>query len=207
MRGYTDAALPRLQQRVLSPRPVYTELERVKLSFSLDKMREFLGPDSKFVHQILGMKSPEALADELIDGSKLADPAARTALWEGGWAAIEASEDPMIQMALSVDEDSRALRKRYEDEVSAPSDAAYEKIAKVRFAVQGTSKHPDATFTLRVTYGSHVGWMEKGKGSIWSVTTSIRNSCNWEVTTPAGIPIGASILKSVNKRSTRLSAI
>ncbi len=163
LRGYTEAALPRLAQRVLAPRPVYTDLERVRLSFSLDKMREFLGPDSKFVHQILGMKSPDSLADELIDGSKLADPEVRKALWEGGMDAIEASDDPMIGLALSIDEAARALRKRYEDEVAAPSDLAYEKIAKARFAVQGTGRYPDATFTLRVTYGSHVGWMEKGE--------------------------------------------
>ncbi len=160
--GYTDAALPRLEQQVLAKRPIYSELETVQLSFSLDKMREFLGPDSPFVHQILGMKSPDSLAGELVSGTRLADPEFRAALWEGGAEAIASSDDPMIRLAASVDDQARALHKRYEDEVEAPSDLAYEKIARALFATQGTSRYPDATFTLRVTYGAHEGWTEKG---------------------------------------------
>ena len=162
LRGYTEAALPRTQQMVLAERPIYPELEELQLAFSLDKMREFLGPDSPFVHQILGMKSPDALAAELVSGTRLADPQARAEYWEGGQAAIESSDDPLIRLALSVDEQARALNKRYEDEVEAPSDLAYEKLAKALFATQGTSRYPDATFTLRVTYGGHAGWFEKG---------------------------------------------
>jgi hypothetical protein len=163
MRGFTEAALPQMKQRTLAPRPIYPELEKVSLSFSLDKMREFLGPDSEYVHRILGKKSPDQLAEELIDGSKLADPAVREQLWDGGLEALEASDDPLIQLALSLEEDARALYDRYENEVESPSDLAYEKIARARFATEGTSNYPDATFTLRVTYGSHVGWKEKGE--------------------------------------------
>jgi hypothetical protein len=163
LREYTEAALPKRRQVTLASRPVYPELERVRLAFSLDKMREALGPDSPHVHRILGRKSPEALAEELVAGSELADAARREALWDGGWQAIETSEDPFIRLALAVDGDARALRTRYENEVEAPKDRAYEKIAKVRFSVQGTSSYPDATFTLRVTYGSHRGWVEKGQ--------------------------------------------
>ncbi|MDX1642854.1 MAG: S46 family peptidase [Thermoanaerobaculia bacterium] len=162
LREYTEAALPQLEQLLLAPRPIYPELEEMQLAYSLDKMREFLGPDSKFVHQILGKKSPEALAEELVTGTELADPEYRKALWEGGQEAIAASDDPMIELARSIDDEARALRKRYEDEVEAVQDRAYEKIARARFAVEGTDRYPDATFTLRVTYGAHEGWVEKG---------------------------------------------
>jgi hypothetical protein len=162
-REYTEAALPQLRQRTLAPRPIYPELEELKLSFSLDKMREFLGPDSEYVHQVLGKKSPDTLARELISGTQLADPEVRAKLWDGGLEAIEASEDPMIRLVLELEPDARALRKRYEDEYEAPVDAASEKIAKARFAIQGTSRYPDATFTLRVTYGTVKGWEEKGE--------------------------------------------
>ncbi|MBT8103192.1 MAG: S46 family peptidase [Gammaproteobacteria bacterium] len=162
LKPYTEAALPRRKQLLLADRPVYPELETLQLSFSLDKMREFLGPDSTFVHEILGKKSPEALAAELVAGSRLADAAVRAELWSADWATIRASKDPIMRLALAVDDKARALRKRYEDEVEAPVDRAYEKIAKALFAIHGTSTYPDATFTLRVSYGAHEGWTEKG---------------------------------------------
>ena len=162
LKPYTEAALPRTKQLTLADRPVYSELETLQLSFSLDKMREFLGPDSNFVRQVLGTKSPSALAAELVSGTGLADPAVRAELWNADWPTIQASKDPMIRLALAVDEKARALRKRYEDEVEAPSDLAYEKIAKARFAIHGTAEYPDATFTLRISYGAHEGWNEKG---------------------------------------------
>ena len=162
LRPYTDAALPRTRQLTLAARPFYPELEKLRLSFSLDKMREILGPDSPFVHQILGKRSPRAVAEALIDGSSLSDVEVRTRLWEADVDTLNQSDDPMIQLALAIDDQARALRKRYEDEVEAPSDLAYEKIAKARFAINGTSDYPDATFTLRVSYGAHEGWLEKG---------------------------------------------
>ncbi len=162
-REYTEAALPGLRQRTLAERPIYSDYEELTLSFSLDKMRENLGPDSPFVHKILGMKSPDSLAAELISGTQLADPEYRKQLWEGGQSAIDASTDPMIRLAAEIDPASRALRKQYEDEVEAPQDLASEKIAKARFAILGTEGYPDATFTLRVTYGSVEGWEEKGE--------------------------------------------
>jgi len=162
-REFTEAALPQLEQRLMAARPVYPDLEELELSFSLEKMREFLGPDSPLVRQILGNESPESLAHRLVSGTELADPDVRRQLWEGGPAAIAASKDPMIQLAASIDEQARALRKRYEDEVEAPWDTGSEKIAKARFAVLGTERYPDATFTLRVTYGAVQGWQEKGR--------------------------------------------
>jgi hypothetical protein len=162
LREYRDTALPRLEQLVMAPRPIYPELEIVRLAFSLDKMREWLGPDSPYVHEALGGESPLSRARSLVEGSTLADPAVRRALWDGGQEAISTSNDPMIALALAIDNDSRALRTRYEDEVEALVDAASEKIAAARFEIYGTSTYPDATFTLRVTYGAVEGWMEKG---------------------------------------------
>jgi hypothetical protein len=133
------------------------------MAFSLDKMREWLGPDSKYVHLVLGNESPDALADKLVDGSRLDDSAYREELWTGGVEAVAASNDPMIALALAVDEPARALRKRYEDEVEAPRTRGEEMIADARFQVYGTDTYPDATFTLRVTYGAVEGWQERGE--------------------------------------------
>jgi hypothetical protein len=162
MRAYTDAALPQVEQRLLADRPISKDYDKLGLAFSLHKMREWLGPDSKHVRTVLGDASPDSLAAELVDGSGLADPAHRKALWEGGAAAVQASEDPMIRLALRIDPDARALRKRYEDEVEAPRTRGERMIADARFQVFGTDMYPDATFTLRVTYGAVKGWLEKG---------------------------------------------
>ncbi|MFQ5719296.1 MAG: S46 family peptidase [Acidobacteriota bacterium] len=162
LREYTDAALPALRQRLAAPRPIHADLEEMRLSFSLAKMREWLGPDDATVKQVLGTTSPEALARRLVQGTKLAEPGVRTALWNGGQAAIDTTDDPMIDLARSIDGTARVLRARYEDEVEAVEDAAAARIARVRFALHGTSTYPDATFTLRVSFGTVSGWDEAG---------------------------------------------
>jgi hypothetical protein len=162
LREYRDTALPRIQQQMGANTPIYPELEQLTLSFSLERMREWLGPDDVTVRQLLAHDSPDALAKRLISGSKLADPAVRLALWKGGAQAVDASDDPMIRLAKSIDERGRAIRKKYEDEIEAPARVAAEKVAKARFAALGTSVYPDATFTLRLSYGSVQGWNENG---------------------------------------------
>ena len=163
IRAYTDAALPQVEQALAAERPIDKEYEKLQLTFALEKMREWLGPDSKYVHRILGKQSPEDLAAALIEGSRLDDPEVRMALWEGGVEAVNASEDPMIRLALDIDPESRALRKRYEDEVEAPLTRGEEMIADARFRIYGSETYPDATFTLRITYGAVKGWEEKGE--------------------------------------------
>jgi hypothetical protein len=162
LREYREAALPRLRQRLLAPLPVYPALEKLTLSFSLERMREWLGPDAAIVRQLLVKDSPDSLATRVVDGTRLADPKVREQLWEGGAAAVAASHDPMLELARSVDGEARAVRKRFEDEVEAPEDAGSEKIARARFAIYGTSVPPDATFTLRLNFGTVKGWREDG---------------------------------------------
>jgi Peptidase S46 len=160
LREYTDAALPRVEQQLAAPIPIYPELEHITMTLGLQRMREWLGPDDPVVRRLLSKESPQALAQRLISGTKLGDPAVRLALWKGGASAIEASTDPMIQFAKSVDPDARAIRKRYEDEVEGPQKLGAERIAKARYAAYGTGVYPDATFTLRLNYGTVQGWNE-----------------------------------------------
>src|SRR4029077_15236612 len=76
---------------------------------------------------------------------------------------IKASKDPMILLARLVDKDSRAVRKIIENEVEEPKKQAYDKIAKAKVAVEGTNNYPDATFTLRLSFGVVKGYEEDGK--------------------------------------------
>ena len=163
LREYRDTALSRLAQRTTAPVPVYPALEKLTLSFGLERMREWLGPDAPIVRALLTSDSPDTLAARLVDGSELADAALRRGLWDGGAARVDASHDPMIELARSVDGEARAVRKSYEDEVEAPVQAASEKIARARFSAYGTSLPPDATFTLRLNFGTVQGWKEDGR--------------------------------------------
>jgi hypothetical protein len=162
LREFTDTQLQPLERQLTAAVPVYPAREKLTLSFGLERMREFLGPDHPLVRNLLAEFSPDQLATALVDGSRLADPVLRKHLWDGGQAAIDASSDPMIRIAKLVDPPARALRKQYEDEVEAVTDAASERIAAARFAALGTSVYPDATFTLRLNYGAVQGWTENG---------------------------------------------
>jgi hypothetical protein len=163
LREYADSNLPKISASVLAATPVYPDFEQTTLAYSLDKLREYLGPDDPIVRRLLSKESPETLAAQLVTGTKLADPAVRKALWDGGSQAITSSQDPMIALARGIDADARAVRKVYEDEVQAPIAASQEKLAKARFAALGTNTYPDATFTLRMSQGAVEGWVEKGK--------------------------------------------
>jgi hypothetical protein len=89
--------------------------------------------------------------------------AERKRLWEGGKAAVAASKDRMIQLALAVDETGRKLRARYENEIGAVLQKNSELVARARFDVFGTSAYPDATFSPRVSFGTVRGWREADK--------------------------------------------
>jgi hypothetical protein len=160
---FRDASLPRVQQHLFSTAPVYDSLEITTLRFGLTKMREELGADDPFVKKVLGKESPDELATRLIKGSKLKDLAERKKLWEGGKKAILASQDPMIKLALAIDPEARALRKHVEDDIETAVRKSSEEIARARFAALGTKVYPDATFTLRLSYGAVKGWEHNGK--------------------------------------------
>ncbi len=162
LREFTDASLPALQRELYAQVPVYPELEVLTLSLSLERMREWLGPDHPVVRRLLSTESPESLAARLIAETKLDDAAVRKQLWLGGKAAVDASLDPMIEFARSVDAEARGVRKRFEDQVEAPITASAQRIAAARFNVYGTNVYPDATFTLRLNYGTVLGWVENG---------------------------------------------
>ena len=158
---YTDSRLALLEKRVLDKEPVYADLEQAVLEFWLTKLREHLTADNSGTKIFLGKDSPQTIAARLSQ-SKLADADYRKQLWDGGLAAVQASNDPMIKYVLATDAASRAIRKEYETRVTGPTDRAAEKIAKARFAVYGTGTYPDATFSARLSYGKVDGWDENG---------------------------------------------
>ncbi len=163
LREYNDARLASLEQQLFSPAPVYDLLEIDRLASGLALMAEMAGGHDPLVQKALNGLSPQARAEELVRGTKLADVVERKKLYEGGKGAVDASKDPLIQLAKLFDAENRALRKRFEDEVEAKEREGYAKIAAAQFAVHGENTYPDATFTLRLAFGTVKSYVENGK--------------------------------------------
>jgi hypothetical protein len=160
--GYHDAQLDSLRFRMFSPAPIYSGLEEALLADQLDLALNKLGPDDPFVKAALDGRSPAEEAKYLISGTKLADPAFRQELVKGGAAAVEASKDPLVAWAVKLEPQLREMHDWFEDNVESVFTAAGEKIGEARFAVYGKAMYPDATFTLRLSYGSVRGYPMNG---------------------------------------------
>ena len=162
LREYRESNLQSVRLMLFSEAPIYDDLETVKLADALSMYMEIAGADNELVQKVLAGKSPRDRAAELIRGSRLADVADRKQLAEGGLKAIQSSDDPMIRLARLVDEPARRVRKSFEDKVEEPLRQAYAKIADARFAIKGTDVYPDATFTLRLSFGEVKGYTDLG---------------------------------------------
>ena len=162
-REFSDAKLPSLEFGLFSDEPHYDDFEILKLSDSLTFLATTYGANNEMVKAVLAGKSPRERAFDLVSGTKLKDVAERKKLYEGGKAAVDASTDPMILLAKLVDPHARKVRKISETEIEEPKRQAYTALAKARFAMDGTNTFPDATFTLRLSYGTVKGFKEDGK--------------------------------------------
>ena len=162
LEGFHDADLESLQFSLLSPAPAYPEMEQALLTDRMQEALEVLGPKDPYVVALLGGKPPEQAARELLATTKMGDAAFRKSLIDGGEAAVAASTDPLIVMARRVDPLNRELTKWLQDNVESVETSAGERLGKARFAVYGKSAYPDATFTLRLGYGTVKGYSMNG---------------------------------------------
>ena len=159
---FRDSNRESLELDLFSTEPVYDDVEQATLTDSLTDMATAFGNSDALVQQVLAGKSPAERAAELVKGTKLKDAAVRKQLYAGGASAVAAALDPMIELARLVDGPAREARKVFEAQ-DETKQQAYGEIAKARFAIEGTSNYPDATFTLRLSYGPVRGFEENGK--------------------------------------------
>jgi hypothetical protein len=163
MREFRDSYLPSFEQQLFSTEPIYKNLDIALLADSLSEMQDALGKDNPDVQKVLQGKTPAEAAKDLITNTKLDDVAVRKHLYEGGEAAIDASTDPLIVAMRAIDPSARAARKQFEDNVDSVVRRDGTIVAKARFAQSGFNQPPDATFTLRLSYGAVKGYSESGK--------------------------------------------
>jgi len=160
--AYRESELPSLEFRLFSGRPYFPDLEKLFIADGLENLVRQFGPDDPLVKKLLGGKSPEARAQELIAGSKLEDVAYRRKLYAGGERAIATSNDALIQFAQAIDPASRAARK-IDDEDDVTKQRAYATIYQTRVELNRAPKYPDATGTLRLAYGTVTGYESNGR--------------------------------------------
>ena len=168
--GYHEAQLDSLKFRMFSPAPVYAAMDIARITGAIEQSLAEVGPNDPFVKIVLEGRSPKDTATALVNGTKLADPAVRKKLVDGGEAAVAASDDPMIVLARKLDPMRREIFKWFEDNVGSVAQRAGEQLGKARFAAYGKNTYPDATFTLRLSYGQVQGFPMNGTKAPYKTT-------------------------------------
>ncbi|MEO8098235.1 MAG: S46 family peptidase [Acidobacteriota bacterium] len=160
--GYHEAQLESLRLQLFSPAPIYPEMEIARVTAALELDIAEAGAADPWVKLVLNGKTPREVAEALVRGTKLGDAEFRKKLVEGGESAVAASDDTMIVLARKLDPIRRELVKWYEDNVDSVEQRAGEQLGKARFAAFGKTTYPDATFTLRLSYGKVQGYPMNG---------------------------------------------
>ncbi|HKD05039.1 MAG TPA: S46 family peptidase [Bryobacteraceae bacterium] len=160
--GFHEAQLESLRYTMFSPAPVYPAMEIARMIGALELDLKEVGADDPFLKIVLDGKSPHDAAVRWITGSKMADPAFRKSLVEGGESAVAASTDPLIVLERNLDPLRREMIKWEQDNVESVEERAGEKLGKARFEAYGRTTYPDATFTLRLSYGAVRGYPMNG---------------------------------------------
>ncbi len=157
---FRDSRLEATRRNLLSPAPVYGEMEEFLLAAELEEARRTLGPNDPFIVAALGSSTPAAVAKEVVSATRLADVAVRKALLDGGPTAIAQSTDAMIVLARKVEPVIRELRAWQDEKITSVETSAGQRIAQARFAVYGKNVYPDANSNLRIEFGSVLGYEE-----------------------------------------------
>ena len=168
LREYRDTALPQIHQRLAARAPIYPDFEEARLESALRGLRLQLGPLHPVMRQVMAGRTPEQVAGEAVAGTQLGDPAVREKLENADAATLEASTDSMIRLVLALEPLALELRRRSDVEVDAVEQPASARVADAYFATHGTAVYPDATGTLRLTYGRVAGLRQDGKQVPWS---------------------------------------
>jgi hypothetical protein len=168
---YRASSLPSLEVDLFAEQPVYQDLETLKLADSLTHLCDTLSYTKPLVQKVLAGKSPRERAAELVLGSKLASPAVRRQIYEGGKPALEAQSDPLIDLARIVDAEARAVRGIIEAQREAIRQS-HAQIGKARYALKGYDQYPDATSSLRLSFGITSGYEEAGRHVPYQTTFS-----------------------------------
>jgi len=162
LEGYHKADVERIKFRLFSPAPIYKDLEEVNMVDLFQTVKKELGENDEFVKSLIGDRNPEEYAHKLFSDTRLDKVEFRKKLIEGGKEAVQKCNDPLILLAKRIDPTMRKDRKWRKENISSKLNFASEKIAKARFEIYGKNIYPDATFSLRLSYGTVKGYEMNG---------------------------------------------
>lgn len=157
---FRESNLESLKFSLFSPAPVYPGMEEAVLAGWLEEAQKTLGAGDPFIRTALQGSTPAEVAKSAVAATKVADVNTRKQLFDGGIEAIAKSTDPLIQLARRIEPIIRELRAWNEEHIQSVETGAGEKIAAARFAAYGKNVYPDATFSLRISYGRVLGYEE-----------------------------------------------
>lgn len=160
--GYHDSQLEGMRFNLYSPAPIFPDLEEVQIASWLGLVLEELGPEDSFVKTVMSGDPPAVAAARLTSETKLIDPDFRKKLVEGGVTAVNECRDPFIVLMRKLEPEIRAQIEWRKENITSKLTPAAEQIAQARFAVYGKTVNPDATFTLRLSFGSVKGYPMNG---------------------------------------------
>jgi hypothetical protein len=161
LREYTDARRDSFEAALLAERTIAVDYEILKLGDALTFFAEQAGFADPLVQQVLAGQSPRERAATLIKGTKVRDAAFRRQLLEGGAAAVRTARDPLIELARLIDGPARELRRKW-DQIAEAKRQSRAALSRARYRIEGAGRAPDATFTLRLSYGIVQGYEEAG---------------------------------------------
>jgi Peptidase S46 len=206
---YRNTALPATEKRIKANVPIYAEFEMVRLASKLLEAQQILGTSHPYVQLTLNGSTPDEVAKRLVTQTRAADPAWRAMMLDGGVPAIEASTDPMIQLARKIYPMRRAILREEEEKIDAPLRSANGLLARARFRLYGDAIAPDATATLRLSYGVVAGYQSKGATVPWKTTWGgwLARADSFDAKPPFNLPPSISKSRNLMNPSTPLNFV
>ncbi len=139
--------------------PVIPSLETILLAQYLEELKGLKEKDVP-IKAILGGKTPQQVAEGLMQSTKLQDMAEQRR-FASNPDAVAQSDDAMIRLALLLDAPARRLQKKRAEVIGSLETSAAEKIAQYRYLLFGDTEYPDATSSPRVEFGVVKGYTDR----------------------------------------------
>ncbi len=166
LREFSEANLVSVEEGMYSAAPQSASLEEAILAEYLRFSLSILGENNQVMVQALGGKGAKQVAKEAVASTKLMAIENRKRI-AGSAELARSEEDGMLRIVRILEPEARKYRKMYEDQVQSRQSVETARIAQSQYSLGG-NVYPDATFTMRVSFGPVIGYKDaQGKAVKW----------------------------------------